>query len=130
MTIRHRPSRRTAIRTIGIAGIASLGLTGAAGARADSSATRTGCEDNDGTGDSTEENTADGATRYVAVVDRIVDGEHVVLLLERNGELVDQLVVSGDGFDHIAEGDLLIVDVKDGELLDYGPIDERPPDGV
>ena len=68
----------------------------------------------------------DDAERYVAAVDRIVDGEHVVLLLEEDDRVVDQLVVSVDEFDEINEGDLLIVVVKDDELLAYRHIDERP----
>ena len=67
-----------------------------------------------------------GAERYVAAVDRIVDGEHVVLLLEDDDRVVDQLIVSVDEFDEISEGDLLVVVVKDDELLAYRHVDERP----
>ncbi|WP_323170970.1 hypothetical protein [Natrialba sp. PRR66] len=64
--------------------------------------------------------------RYVAVVDRIVDGEHVVLLLEEDGQIVDQLVVSRSAFDTVAEGDILVVIVADDELIDYRILPERP----
>ncbi|RKD93250.1 hypothetical protein [Halopiger aswanensis] len=142
MPTRNRRSRRTAIRTIGSLSVGALGLAGSAGVRADSSATGDDCDGDAGAsgGDGTDsghddagdtvDDVPDGATRYVAVVDRIVDGEHVVLLLEKEGELVDQLVISVDEFDEIAEGDLLLVDVNDGELRDYEHIDERPPGGV
>ncbi|WP_243641358.1 hypothetical protein [Natrarchaeobius halalkaliphilus] len=66
------------------------------------------------------------ADRYVAVVDRIVDGEHVVLLLEEDGTTVDQHVASVDEFDTIAEGDILIVLIGDDELLWYRIVPERP----
>ncbi|AEH36504.1 hypothetical protein [Halopiger xanaduensis] len=136
MAARHRQSRRTVIRTIGPLAIAALGLAGSASARVDSSDDGDVCDGDDGTNGSDSsgggdgDDVPDGATRYVAVVDRIVDGEHVVLLLEKDDEPVDQLVVSVDEFDAIAEGDLLLVDVEDGELLDYEHIDERPPGGV
>ncbi|ELY89444.1 hypothetical protein [Natrialba taiwanensis] len=64
--------------------------------------------------------------RYVAVVDRIVDGEHVVLLLEEDGQIVDQLVVSRSEFDTVAESDILVVIVADDELIDYRILPERP----
>ncbi|EMA41677.1 hypothetical protein C446_05160 [Halobiforma nitratireducens JCM 10879] len=67
-----------------------------------------------------------GGRRYVAVVDRIVDGQHVVLLLEEDCELVDQLVVSVDEFETVEEGDIMVVRVDDGELLAYRIVPERP----
>lgn len=53
---------------------------------------------------------------YVAAVDRIVDGAHVVLLLEAGGELVDQHVASRDDLPDVEEGDTLVVVIADGEL--------------
>nr|WP_230198690.1 hypothetical protein [Halopiger djelfimassiliensis] len=74
------------------------------------------------------EQVPEGANRYVATVDRIVDGEHVVLLLEADGRVVDQLVVSRSEFDTIEEGDILVVIVDDDELLAYRILPERPPE--
>lgn len=71
---------------------------------------------------------SNGASRYVAVVDRIVDGAHVVLLLERDGELVDQHVEPRSSFDEIDESDTLHVVIADGELLTARRIPERPAD--
>lgn len=53
--------------------------------------------------------------RYLATVDRLV-GRYVVLLLEDDGELVDQLVVSTDELPGVEEGDVLVVTVEDGDL--------------
>ncbi|GAB3668135.1 hypothetical protein GCM10028856_12830 [Halopiger thermotolerans] len=89
-----------------------------------------GADDGENGDAGTGDDLPDGATRYAAVVDRIVDGERVVLLLEKDDEPVDQLVVSVDEFDDVAEGDRLTVDARDSELLDYCHVDERPPGGV
>ncbi|PLK20357.1 hypothetical protein [Natronobacterium gregoryi] len=67
------------------------------------------------------------AQKYVATVDRIVDGQHVVMLLEEDGQVVDQLVVAADEVD-VEEGDILVVVVHDDELLDYQVVPERPDD--
>ncbi|WP_276252560.1 DUF3006 family protein [Halomontanus rarus] len=57
--------------------------------------------------------------RYVAVVDRIVDGRHAVLLLEDGDDVVDQLVVSPDELPTVEGGDVLLVTlVDDGEELE------------
>ena len=85
-----------------------------------------------GTGDSTARATdapptaSDGPTQYVAVVDRIVDGDHVVLLLEDDGELVDQHVEPRSTFDAVAEGDVLLAVVDGDDLLTYQHLPKRP----
>ncbi|SDQ24186.1 hypothetical protein [Natronobacterium texcoconense] len=113
MVDRTQPSRRTALRTIGSLATV-LTATGVAGARSSPSAdSSTDCRRN--------------AQRYVATVDRIVDGRHVVLLLEEDGETVDQLVVPAEEMD-VEETDILIVLVEDDELLAYWHIPERPSD--
>ncbi|WP_049926292.1 hypothetical protein [Halopiger goleimassiliensis] len=63
---------------------------------------------------------------YVAVVDRIVDGDHVVLLLEDETGLVDQLVVPVTAFDDVAERDILFVVIRDDALLAYRHLDDHP----
>lgn len=63
---------------------------------------------------------------FVAVVDRIVDGEHVVLLLEDGGELVDQHVEPVGSFEAVAESDILFVALEDDALLAYQHLEERP----
>ncbi|MCU4740751.1 DUF3006 family protein [Halobacteria archaeon AArc-m2/3/4] len=56
--------------------------------------------------------------RYLAVVDRIVDGRHAVLLLEDGDELVGQLVVSPDELPDVAERDVLLVTLTDDDDLE------------
>lgn len=63
---------------------------------------------------------------FVAVVDRIVDGEHVVLLLEDGDELVDQHVEPVDSFETVAERDVLFVALDGDALLGYRRLEERP----
>ncbi|UTF53613.1 DUF3006 domain-containing protein [Natronosalvus rutilus] len=62
---------------------------------------------------------------FVATVDRIVDGEHVVILLEEDGRTVDQLVVPRDRLPTVEERDRLVVLVRDGDLAAAWPLPER-----
>lgn len=107
---RHR-TRRTVLSTLGLAAVASTTTVSAAG---------------DTAGRSNAVTDACSATRYVAVVDRIVDGEHVVLLLERDGELVDQHVEPRSELEFVEEGDILTVVLKDGDLLTARQLPKRP----
>ncbi|WP_246998302.1 hypothetical protein [Halosolutus gelatinilyticus] len=70
------------------------------------------------------------ADQYVAVVDRIVDDRHVVLLLEEDGEVVDQHVEPASEMDDVEEGDILCVVIKDDDLLAYQHLSERPGDSA
>lgn len=121
MSQRHRPSRRTVLQTIGSLGAVPIAASTIGGAETD--------DDIGGAVDGSIRPTAgspDGATRYVAVVDRIVDGRHVVLLLEDDGELVDQHVEPRSSFDDVDEGDILLVVIDDSELLAYQHLPKRP----
>lgn len=53
---------------------------------------------------------------YGATVDRIVDGEHVVILVEGDGEVVEQFVFPRDQYPTVEEGTRLFVWVDDGGL--------------
>jgi hypothetical protein len=53
---------------------------------------------------------------YGATVDRIVDGEHVVVLLENSEEVVEQLVFPRDEYPTVEEGTQLFVWVDDGGM--------------
>ena len=59
---------------------------------------------------------------YVAVVDRIVDEQFVVLLLEENDELIDQLTVLTQELPPVEEGDVLLTTLKDDELSEIRPL--------
>lgn len=125
MSRRQRPSRRTVLQTLGSVGMATIATSTTVGAdhgRVDDLAGDTHCRSTRDTPD----DIPDGATRYVAVVDRIVDGNHVVLLLESRGELVDQHVEPRTSFEKIAERDILQVVLKDGSLLTYTHLPKRP----
>lgn len=127
------------LRTLVGAGGTVAPATGTAGAR-DGSATATGCRDRSPTprppatrGErGTDAGVADPprAKRYVATVDRIVDGAHVVILLEERATPVDQLVVDADAHDGLEAGDILLAVVADDELLAYRSVPERPSGGV
>lgn len=106
MTARNRLSRRTALRTIGAFGSAALATTTAVSAR-----------------ESAPETAAD---QYIGVVDRVVDGRHVVMLLEEDNQVVDQLVLDVDEFDGVRERDVFVVVLKDEELHRYQRIPEKP----
>lgn len=62
---------------------------------------------------------------YTGVVDRIVDGETAVILLEEDGQVIDQLDVSADRLPEPArtDGGVLSVTVEDGEVVS---ITDRP----
>ena len=55
---------------------------------------------------------------YTGTVDRVVDGAHVVVLLERGGETVDQVVVSSAEYPDLEERDAALVSLEDGQVLD------------
>ncbi|WP_235920754.1 hypothetical protein [Natronorubrum halalkaliphilum] len=127
MVDRIRSSRRTVLQTLASLCATTIAATATVGARATDTERSVTVERNSHV-DSGELPEPDGA--YVAVVDRIVDGEHVVLLLERDGELVNQLVVSRSAFDTVEETDIMLVVIDEGELCWYLHIPERPPEGI
>jgi hypothetical protein len=107
MTANDRLSRRNALRTIGSLGTTAIAVPTATSARPDT-------------------RSAEAADRYIGVVDRIVDGRHVVVLLERDNQVVDQLVLDIETFDEVQERDVLVVVLRDGELDTYRHLPEKP----
>lgn len=65
---------------------------------------------------------ADGLEFYRGVVDRIVDDSFVVILLEEDGEVVDELVEPREELPPLAESDRVIVVLADGELRSVIPL--------
>lgn len=65
---------------------------------------------------------ADGLEFYRGVVDRIVDDRFVVILLEEDGEVVDELVEPREELPPLAESDRVIVVLADGELRSVIPL--------
>lgn len=107
-------SRRTALRSLGTAAIAIAALPSGTVAEDDTPPGRCGSAADPS---STEALAADPDT-YVATVDRIVGGRHVVLLLEDGGDLVDQIVTPRDDLPDADEGDVLLVVVEDGAVTE------------
>ncbi len=63
---------------------------------------------------------------FLAVVDRIVDEEFVVLLLEEDGEVIDQLVESVETVRDVSEGDVLLLVLDDEEeIRQWRPLEEE-----
>lgn len=134
-----RPTRRQLFVTAGALALTALASTTASArypARTidftgdvptDDSASDT--PDTDTDSESSADCETDGEPRvglFVAIVDRIVDGEHVVLLLEDGDELVAQHVEPVDSFETITEGDVLFVALEGDSLLGYRRLEERP----
>ena len=55
---------------------------------------------------------------YIAIVDRIVDGETAVLLIEDGDEVVEQFDIDSEELpDDVGEGGVLTVEIDDGEII-------------
>ncbi len=55
---------------------------------------------------------------YTAVIDRIVDGETAVLLIEDGDDVVDQFDLDRKELpNEVAEGGVLTVEIDDGEII-------------
>lgn len=54
---------------------------------------------------------------YDGTVDRIVDGEHVVVLIESGGKVIDQVVLSRSNYPDLAEGQAVSVFMYRGHVL-------------
>ena len=96
-------SRRTALQTLGTTAAVATGL----------SATGTATKRQEINVESPEQGGGSASTGfYSGTVDRVVDGEHVVILVEAGGRVVDQHVVPAVEYPSLGEGDpvyLLIV---------------------
>ena len=128
MSTRQHSTRRTVLRTIGSLGLASVATAATASADSDGD----GDDDQSAPPNSARSRSATAGcgptevNHYIATVDRIVDGKHVVLLLEEDGELVDQHVAPRSTLESIEEGDILRVVFKDGDLLVAQQLPKRP----
>lgn len=109
-------TRRAVLRTLATIGVGTGTLVSTVGAReksSDAECPRRTCR--------VPPNAADAmmnrSNTYRATVDRIVDGDHVVVLLEAGGRTVDQLVVSAASYPCLEERDRVLVRV-DGDGID------------
>jgi hypothetical protein len=103
-------SRRTVLRTFGtVAAVTAGGST--------ASATREGLPaESDERADTGEAGT-EMTGFYSGTVDRVVDGEHVVILVESGGSVVDQHVVPSEAYPSLEEGDSVYLLVVFGQVL-------------
>ncbi len=127
MSHRQQTTRRTVLRSLGSLGAVTLTTSAVAGARSDRTAREDPAQSH------SQASTADGdcdVNQYIGVVDRIVDGEHVVILLEEDGELVDQHVAPRSELEDVDESDILLVVIKDDELLVAQQLPKRPGESM
>ncbi|WP_255170407.1 hypothetical protein [Natrononativus amylolyticus] len=113
-------SRRAAVRTLCALGFGGLAATSAAG----SDHTPPGrCKRNaHGTPPAATEALVRDDDAYIAAVDRIVDGEHVVLILEEGGDPVEQLVVPLSEYPVFEETGVFLLTLEDDEIADARPL--------
>ncbi|MDF9747541.1 hypothetical protein [Natrinema salsiterrestre] len=136
MSERSRRQRRTVLRTVGALGAGAVAAVTTAGAstgdppnrpdRAPEPESTPSAAPGSSPVDVEIGDLLEGSDLYVGVVDRIVDGEHVVLLLEDGEEVVDQLVLPVDRFDDIEPDDILLTAATDGELHAYRRVPSKP----
>lgn len=114
-------SRRTALKTIAGATLVGLGASTAAASDRENrvrTVDSTGTEPSSVASPQVERPKLYGRTGYYrGTVDRIVDGEHVVILVESGGQVVDQIVVSSDDYPELDEGDSVVVLLMWGRLV-------------
>jgi hypothetical protein len=109
-------SRRTALQTIGTTAAVATGL----------STTGTATESREAPGESPEQGGEESPEQgggsestgfYSGTVDRVVDGEHVVILVEAGGRVVDQHVVPAAEYPSLEEGDAVYLLIVFGRVI-------------
>jgi endonuclease YncB( thermonuclease family) len=101
--------RRTVLGTLGTAAAVATGASTASAATAQHQRSPPGETDDDvGT---------DLTGLYSGTVDRVVDGDHVVILVESGGSVVDQYVVPKAEYPSLDEGDPVYLVVLFGSIL-------------
>lgn len=103
-------TRRTVLKGVGTLAAGAVGTTTAAA----SSATESESSIQD---QQRATQTESRSGFYGGTVDRIVDGQHVVLLIESGGETVDQVVVDHERVPQASEGDSATVWLHNGEVI-------------
>lgn len=106
MTENTEPTRRGVLAAIASVVLGVFGTTSAA-------ATGAGTDQQRGVDSRTHAQSG----LYLGTVDRIVDGEHVVVLLESGGRVVDQVVLDRDRAPDAAEGDSAAVWLSGGTVV-------------
>ena len=115
--------RRSALKTLCAAGAVATGATGVSGGRRtqnNESTAQSEQRESDAEA-SPEAETTNRTGIYNGTVDRIVDGKHVVILVESDGRVIDQSVVSADNHPLLGEGDAVVLFILFGSLLSVWP---------
>jgi len=101
-------SRRTALQTLGTTAAVATGL----------STTGTATESQKASGESPEQGGgSESIGFYSGTVDRVVDGEHVVILVEAGGRVVDQHVVPAAEYPSLGAGDAVYLLIVFGRVI-------------
>ena len=111
MTEKKPITRRSALKAGGTLAVLGLGTGTAA---ANSAGPQTVESADSITQQKASSQTASRSGFYSGTVDRIVDGEHVVILLESGGRTVDQIVTDRDRLPNASEGDSAFVWLRGG----------------
>jgi hypothetical protein len=107
--------RRTVLQTLASLLAVVVGTQSVTATDGRSTADRSSVDQDSDSANDTDETTSVSGF-YGATVDRIVDGEHVVVLLETNEEVVEQFVFPRDEYPAVEEGTQLFVWVDDGGM--------------
>jgi len=108
MTGKQPVTRRATLRTLGTTAAVATAL----------STPVTATDRQDGSTESPERGVGREMTGfYDGTVDRVVDGEHVVILVEAGGRVVDQHVVPAEEYPWLAEGDPVYLFILFGTVL-------------
>lgn len=120
MARKQLSDRRSVLKMIGSLAAASVGVTTAGGAATATEPQTTGEAGDEMVPGRTALTGPGGAVPsglYRGTVDRIVDGEHVVILLEDDGEVVAEVVRPSERYPGLEEGERVLVWMHDGDLL-------------
>lgn len=108
MTSEHTVSRRTVLGTLGTTAAVATGVSTAGAATPERERSSPTTRNTVG---------AELTGFYRGTVDRIVDGEHVVVLVEADGSVVDQYVVQSEEYPWLSEGDAAYLFLLFGRLI-------------
>ena len=120
MRDQHTSTRRTVCKTIASLSIGATALSAGVGASDRSTSVS---RDDSPTAAELPAHVHYRFDVYQGVVDRIVDGRHVVILLEEDGEVIDQLVEPREDLPQVEETDRLVVVLDDGDLQFVVPVE-------
>ena len=123
MTAQQSVGRRTALKTFCAAGVVATGATGVSvGRRTEHSESAAQSEQRESTTEESSQTESTSRTGfYNGTVDRIVDGEHVVILVESDGRVIDQHIVSAESYPMLGEGDAVGLFIMFGSIISVWP---------